>query len=72
MDRQGTCEIPFTSTRDERRNRNRRLITVPGPRSVLRAHRERFGEHETGGVCGACDRNHKGPGMREREVVAPS
>jgi hypothetical protein len=46
MGRQGTCEIPFTSTRDERRKRNRRLITVPGPTSVLRAHRERLGEHE--------------------------
>src|SRR6516162_7579078 len=26
----------------------------------------------TGGARGACNRNHKGPGSREREVVAPS
>lgn len=48
MDRQGTCEIPLTSTSEVRRNRDCRLITVPGSMSVLRADRERLGEHEYG------------------------
>lgn len=46
MDRQGTCEIPLTPTGEVRRNRDRRLTTVPGSVSVLHARRERFGEHE--------------------------
>jgi len=49
MDRQGTCEIPFTSTREARRNRNHRLTMAPGLMSVLHAHQERFGEHEQRG-----------------------
>ena len=46
MDRQGTCEIPFTSTRDLRRNRNHRLTMVPGLMSDLHALQERLGGHE--------------------------
>ena len=34
--------------------------------------RERRCEHEGRGACGARNRKHKGAGLREREVVAPS
>jgi hypothetical protein len=46
MDCQGTCEIPFTSTREVRRNRSHRLTMAPGLMSVLHALQERLGEHE--------------------------
>lgn len=36
----------FASTHETRRNRNRRLITVPGLMGALHTHRERLGEHE--------------------------
>ena len=46
MDRQGTCEIPLASTGATSRNRERRPINCSRPDGVLRARRERFGEHE--------------------------
>lgn len=48
MDRQGTCEIPLTSTSEVRRNRDPPVTMGPGSMSVLHAHRERLGDHEHG------------------------
>ena len=46
MDRQETCEIPLAPTGAARRKWGRRLNNVPGLLSVLRAQRERLGDHE--------------------------
>jgi hypothetical protein len=48
MDRQGTCEIPLTSTSGNA-GTGRRLNNGPGLISALHAYQERLGEHEDGG-----------------------
>ena len=72
MDRLGTWEVPFTSTREQTGSLGRRLNNDPGPEgpSDLPGAQNCETRTEEDRVDPGSEAN-KRPGMREREVVAP-
>ena len=72
MDRQGTCEIPLAPTRGKP---ERGMPANQCPRPVEYSStldRSALANTNRGGAYGAWNRNYKEPGLRVREVVAPS